>query len=46
MAKPLELIAEISGKEAESFIKNMENPRPNPAREETIRRAKALNFPF
>lgn len=35
-------IMELKGKQARSFIEKMKNPPPNPARDETIRRAKAI----
>jgi hypothetical protein len=42
MAKPLELVLEIKGKQAKSFIAKMSNPPNNPARDKTIARAKAM----
>lgn len=42
MARPLELIIEIKGKEAKSFIAKMANPPKNPAREDTLKRVLAM----
>lgn len=42
MARPLELVIEIKGKEAKSFIAKMNNPPKNSAREDTIKRVKAM----
>jgi len=44
MAKPIEYVVELSAEEAEVFLKDILNPKPNPAREEMIRKAKELKF--
>ena len=42
MAKPIQYVVELNEKEAEVFIRDMH--KPNPARDELIKRAKLLNF--
>jgi hypothetical protein len=42
VAKPLELVIKIKGKEAKSFLAKMSNPPRNKERENTLRRAKAM----
>jgi hypothetical protein len=46
MAKPIELITELHGKDAERFVKELENPTPNPRRDATIKKARELNISF
>jgi len=42
MAKPIQYVVELNEQEAEVFIRDMY--KPNPARDELIKRAKQLNF--
>jgi len=44
MSKQIEMITVFEGKEARSFIEEMENPTENPRADETIKRAKALKL--
>ncbi len=46
MAKPIKLIATVSGKDAEKFVKELKGSSPNPKREKTIRMARALKVTF
>lgn len=39
MAKPIECITELNEKEAREFLKILENPKPNPARDRMIAEA-------
>ena len=40
MAKPIECVIELSGREAKSFLRKLDNPPRNERRSETIRQAK------
>ena len=42
--EPCEGCNVIWGKDAERFIENLKNPKPNPARDKTIKRAKELKI--
>lgn len=46
MAKPIEYVVELSEEEAKGFLADFFNPKPNPARDATIERAKKLNLSF
>ncbi len=44
MAKPFEYVIEIKGQDAQRFIDDILNPKPNPARDATLRRAREFNI--
>ena len=44
MAKPIEYVVELNEQEAKVFLDDILNPKPNPARDATIERAKKLNI--
>jgi hypothetical protein len=44
MAKPLEYVIELNEREAEVFLKDILNPRPNPARDKFIEEVKKLRI--
>ena len=44
MAKPIQCVIELNEQEAKIFLEDILNPKPNPARDATIKRAKALNM--
>lgn len=44
MAKPIEYVVELSEEDAKGFLEDFLNPKPNPARDATIERAKKLNL--
>ncbi len=44
MAKPIQYAIELSTGEAERFLEDWINKKPNPARDATIARAKKLNI--
>jgi len=46
MAKPLTLITELSDSDAKIFIKEQENPTPNPAAEKLVAEARKLKIDF
>ena len=43
VAKPIEYVIELNKQEAIVFLESILNPKPNPARDATIARAKRLN---
>lgn len=45
MAKPIKLIATVSGKDAKKFVEELKDPS-NPKREKTIHMARALKISF
>jgi len=44
MARPIQYIFELTKEEAQRFLDDILNPKPNPARDATIARAKKLNI--
>jgi|GEM_PF-6898739 len=44
MAKPITLVTELSDADAKAFIKDQENPAPNPAAEKLVTDAKKLKL--
>ena len=44
MAKPIEYVIELNKTEAKVFLEDMLNPKPNPARDATIKRARELKI--
>ncbi len=46
MAKPIEYVMELNSKEAKVFLRDILNPKPNPARDATLERAKKLKVRF
>ena len=44
MAKPIEYVIELNEEEARVFLEDILNPKPNPARDATIARAKKLRI--
>lgn len=46
LAKPINLITELSGDEAKEFKDMVENPKPNSKREATLKRARNIDFGF
>ncbi len=44
MAKPIQYIFELNHEEAKVFLEDILNPKPNPARDAAIARAKKLNI--
>ena len=46
MGKSIEYVVELNKSEARAFLEDMLNPKPNPARDATIERAKKLKPRF
>ncbi|MDO8554912.1 MAG: hypothetical protein Q7S22_08940 [Candidatus Micrarchaeota archaeon] len=44
MTRSIQCIIELNGEEAVVFLEDILNPKPNPARDATIERAKKLNI--
>jgi hypothetical protein len=44
VAKPIKYVVELDREEAKVFLEDMLNPRPNPARDELIEKARQLNL--
>ncbi len=44
MARPLQYVFELTKEEAQRFLDDVLNPKPNPARDATIERARRLNI--
>lgn len=41
--KPIEYVVELPQEEAEAFINDMRNPKPNPARDALLERARKFD---
>ncbi|HLD59990.1 MAG TPA: hypothetical protein VI912_03285 [Candidatus Bilamarchaeaceae archaeon] len=44
MAKAIQYVIELNKYQAKKFLEDILNPKPNPARDETIKRAKELEI--
>jgi len=44
MAKPIKYVFELTKEEAQRFLDDVLNPKPNPARDATIERARRLDI--
>ena len=44
MARPIQYVFELTNEEAKRFLNNILNPKPNPARDAALERARNLNI--